>query len=178
MPGNHDAVRPAEPQPTFPEWVTECFAGDNIRFLGNPAFFSLHGVEILAYHGRSFDDWVLSLQELSYETPIAAMRQMLRRRHLTPIYGGKTPIAPEHEDHLVIERVPDIFVTGHVHKVGMERCYGTRLINASTWQAQTSYQKMMNFNPDPARLPIVDLDTLDARILNFYDDRPRVDRAS
>ena len=41
------------------------------------------------------------------------------------------------------------------------------LINASSWQAQTSYQKMLNFVPDSAKLPIVDLKTGNATTMDF-----------
>jgi len=38
---------------------------------------------------------------------------------------------------MVIDTVPDIFVTGHVHGAGLSHYKGVRLINASTWQSQT-----------------------------------------
>ncbi len=60
---------------------------------------------------------------------------------------------------MVIDTVPDIFVTGHVHGAGIAHYKGVRLINASTWQSQTSFQKMHNFNPDPAKLYLVHLGT-------------------
>jgi len=41
------------------------------------------------------------------------------------------------------------------------------LINASSWQAQTSYQKMLNFIPDSAKLPIVYLKTGNATSMDF-----------
>jgi hypothetical protein len=80
------------------------------------------------------------------------MKEMLKRRHLASMYGGKTPLAPEPRDMMVIDTVPDIFVTGHVHGAGLSHYKGVRLINASTWQSQTSFQKMHNFTPDPAKL--------------------------
>ncbi|MFP4545813.1 MAG: DNA-directed DNA polymerase II small subunit [Methanomassiliicoccales archaeon] len=156
QPGNHDAVRPAEPQPTFSKKITDLF-DSSIMFVGNPCYLEIEERVILSYHGRSMDDLIAGIQSLSYEKPIQAMEEMLRRRHLAPIYGGKTPIAPEKEDFLTIDRIPDIFVTGHVHGAGVTDYRGVRLINASTWQAQTAYQRMHNFNPDPAKLPIVHL---------------------
>lgn len=156
QPGNHDAVRPAEPQPTFSEKITDLF-DSSIMFVGNPCCMEIEGRVILSYHGRSMDDLIAGIHSLSYEKPIQAMEEMLRRRHLAPMYGGKTPIAPEKEDFLTIDRIPDIFVTGHVHGAGVTDYRGVRLINASTWQAQTAYQRMHNFNPDPAKLPIVHL---------------------
>jgi DNA polymerase II small subunit len=166
IPGNHDAVRPAEPQPAFPQQIRKLF-DSNVIFAGNPSLLSLHGVKVLAYHGRSMDDLVSSLPGMSYHRPLDAMREMLRMRHLAPVYGGKTPIAPEAEDHLIIEDVPDIFVTGHVHSVGVGSYRGVVLVNSSTWQAQTPYQKMRNIEPMPARLPIVDLATGQATIREF-----------
>src|SRR6059036_3730927 len=156
LPGNHDAVRPAEPQHAFPASIQHLF-DSNVIFAGNPSLLSLEGVRVLAYHGRSMDDLVSAIPGMSYARPIDAMKAMLRMRHLAPIYGGKTPIAPEAEDHLIIEEVPDIFATGHVHAAGVDQYRGVVLVNSSTWQAQTPYQKMRNIEPMPGRLPIVDL---------------------
>src|SRR5438309_105075 len=166
LPGNHDAVRPAEPQPAFPMSIQKLF-DSNVIFAGNPSLLSLEGVRVLAYHGRSMDDLVSAIPGLSYQRPLDGMKAMLRLRHLAPIYGGKTPIAPEAEDHLIIDEIPDIFVTGHVHAVGVDQYRGVVLVNSSTWQAQTPYQKMRNIDPTPARLPIVDLGTGQAIIREF-----------
>jgi DNA polymerase II small subunit len=166
LPGNHDAVRPAEPQPSFPQSIQKLF-DSNVVFAGNPSLLSLEGVRVLAYHGRSMDDLVSAIPGMSYQRPLDVMKAMLRMRHLAPIYGGKTPIAPEAEDHLIIDEVPDIFVTGHVHAVGVDQYRGVVMVNASTWQAQTPYQKMRNIDPTPARLPIVDLATGQAVIREF-----------
>jgi DNA polymerase II small subunit len=166
LPGNHDAVRPAEPQPTFPEEIRKLFS-ENVLFVGNPCYFSLCGVEILAYHGRSMDDFIKALPSFDYSKAIKIMTEMLKRRHMVPIYGGRTPIAPEHKDYLVIDRIPDIFVTGHGHATGMGSYHGVTLINASAWQSQTSYQKMHNFMPDPAKVPIYNLHTGKGTIIDF-----------
>jgi len=166
LPGNHDAVRPAEPQPTFPQEVRALFP-ENVLFLGNPCYFIIEGVEILAYHGRSMDDFIKALPGMDYGRAIEIMKEMLKKRHLVPIYGGRTPIAPEHRDYLVIDRIPDIFVTGHGHATGMNKYRGVTLINASAWQSQTSYQKMHNFMPDPAKVPVFNLHTGNSTIIDF-----------
>lgn len=166
QPGNHDAVRPAEPQPAFPSEIAKIFQ-DNVTLVGNPCLISLHGVEILSYHGRSLDDFVGAFPNVSYERPLAGMREMLIRRHLAPIYGGKTPIAPEREDHLIVDRIPDVFVTGHVHWAGIEEYRGVIMVNASTWQSQTTYQRMHNMNPLECRVPIVNLESGAYTMLEF-----------
>ncbi|UCC93249.1 MAG: DNA-directed DNA polymerase II small subunit [Thermoplasmata archaeon] len=165
-PGNHDAVRLAEPQPALPNDVQRMFAG-KVTFVGNPALIDIEGVNILAYHGKSIDDFVTHVQACTYEDPVTVMKEMLKRRHLAPMYGGRTNIAPEANDHLVVETIPDIFVTGHVHGTGVERYRGTTLINASAWQDQTRYQKSMNFVPDPAKVPIVNLKDMSIKLMDF-----------
>jgi DNA polymerase II small subunit len=167
QPGNHDAVRPAEPQPAFEKEIRDLFTGKEFLFVGNPCYFSLHGIEILSYHGQSLLDYSTNIQSLSYNEPTEVMKIMLKKRHLAPTYGGYTPLAPEHHDYMLITQVPDIFVTGHVHTSYIDNYRGVTLINASSWQSQTSYQKMMNFVPDSAKLPIVDLKTGNATAMDF-----------
>lgn len=166
QPGNHDAVRPAEPQPAFANEIASMFDSSTI-LLGNPSYFEVEGRKILSYHGKSFDDLMASVKGLSYANPIGAMKEMMKRRHLAPMYGGRTPLAPEKKDYLVIDKVPDIFVTGHVHGAGVDHYNGVRLINASTWQSQTNFQKMHNFNPDPAKLILVHLGTGSVHVEDF-----------
>ena len=167
QPGNHDAVRPAEPQPTFEKEIQDLFSNNDITFVGNPCYFSLNGVEILSYHGQSLLDFATNIQQLKYNEPVETMKVMLRKHHLAPTYGGYTPLAPEHSDYMVIDRVPDIFVTGHVHLATIGDYRGVTLINASSWQAQTTYQKMLNFIPDSAKLPIADLKTGNVTMMDF-----------
>ena len=167
QPGNHDAVRPAEPQPAFEKEIRDLFSGKEFIFIGNPCYFSLHGVEVLSYHGQSLLDYSTNIQALSYNEPTQVMKLMLKKRHLAPTYGGYTPLAPEREDYMVITQVPDIFVTGHVHTSFIDNYRGVTLINASSWQSQTSYQKMMNFIPDSAKLPLVNLKTGNATAMDF-----------
>jgi DNA polymerase II small subunit len=167
LPGNHDAVRPAEPQPTFEKEIQSLFSGMNMTFVGNPSYFSLHGVEVLAYHGQSLLDYATNIQHLKYNEPTEIMKVMLKKHHLAPTYGGYTPLAPEHLDYMIIDRIPDIFVTGHVHLAQISDYRGVTLINASSWQAQTGYQKMLNFIPDSAKLPIVDLKSGNVTMMDF-----------
>jgi len=167
QPGNHDAVRPAEPQPTFEKEIQNLFSDMNMTFVGNPCYFSINNVEVLSYHGQSLLDYATNIQNLRYNDPVETMKIMLKKHHLAPTYGGYTPLAPEHIDYMVIDRIPDIFVTGHVHLAQMSDYRGVKLINASSWQAQTTYQKMLNFIPDSAKLPIVDLKTGNVTMMDF-----------
>jgi len=162
IPGNHDATRQALPQPMIPKKYAESLHKlENLKMLGDPCLLKLDGVLILSYHGRSLDDVLATTPGLSYEKPEEAMKVLLRARHLAPIFGHRTPIAPETEDHLVIDEVPDIFHAGHVHTVGQDRYKSTLIINSGTWQAQTGYQANLGISPRPGLVPIVNLSTLD-----------------
>lgn len=165
-PGNHDAVRITEPQPALPEIFRKSF-DSNIMMVGNPVNLKVEGRTVLSYHGKGIDDWVAGVQQLSYEDPLKVMEFMATRRHLAPMYGQKTALAPEKKDYLVLENIPEIFVSGHVHGAGTREYKGIRLINASAWQSQTEYQKMHNFNPDPAIMPMVHLGTGRTVMKNF-----------
>jgi len=155
-PGNHDACRLAEPQPALAEIYTKTF-DSNIIMTGNPINLKVEGRTVTSYHGKSIDDWISSVRGMSYEDPLAVMKEMCRRRHLAPMYGKRNALAPEKKDYLSMDVVPDIFVSGHVHGAGSMIYRGVRLINASTWQSQTDYQAKHNFNPDPGVMPIVNL---------------------
>ncbi|MCL4343269.1 MAG: DNA polymerase II small subunit, partial [Candidatus Thermoplasmatota archaeon] len=89
-----------------------------------------------------------------------AVKELLKRRHLAPRYGGKTPLIPSATDYHVIEEIPDVFITGHVHSHAMGEYKSVRYVNSSTWQSQTDYQRMMNFSPNPSILTLFDLNSL------------------
>lgn len=152
-PGNHDAVRQAEPQPALPSELKALFP-NNVHHVGNPAYVELDGVKVLIYHGRSIDDMVAKIPRLSYEKPQEVMEELLKRRHLSPMYGGRSPIAPEKEDHLVIDEIPDILHCGHIHTYGTGFYRGVFMVNSSTWQAQTEFQKKVNLNPMPCNVAV------------------------
>ncbi len=167
-PGNHDAVRQAEPQPKLSECIRDYFP-KNVTFVGNPAIVDLDGVRVLLYHGRSIDDLVSLVPGVSYHDPTKAMLEMIKFRHLSPIYGSRVSIAPEKKDFFVIGDVPDILHCGHVHTVGVEWYKNVLLINSGTWQDQTEFQKRVNVVPTPAQVPVVDLSSLKTTILKFNE---------
>ena len=169
IPGNHDAVRLAEPQPAFDEELRDIMTAHDATISANPSTVTIEGVSVLMYHGVSLDEVIAELpeEEASYDRPHDAMEHLLRKRHVAPQYGGNTRVAPEAEDHLVIEEVPDIFHTGHVHKLGYGKYHNVLSINSSCWQSQTDFQKSVNLEPDVGYAPIVDLQTLDLTIRQF-----------
>ncbi len=165
-PGNHDVVRGAEPQPAIPRKFTSSFP-PNCIFVENPATVNLQGVRILMYHGRSFDDMIGLIPGASYEQAHVMMTEMLKRRHLALCYGKKTPIAADKIDRMVIDPIPEVLHTGHVHIMGITKYRGVLGINAGTWQSQTAFQKQMNIQPTPAKAVVLNLQTLETEVMDF-----------
>jgi DNA polymerase II small subunit len=167
-PGNHDAVRQALPQPAVPMDMAESlYAMTNVRWVGDPAYIKLHGVNFLLYHGKSLDDVIATTPNLAYDRPTDAMKLLLRARHLAPTYGKRTALSPELRDYMVVDRVPDVFHAGHVHTYGELTYRGTLLVNSGTWQAQTSFQTNMGLEPTPSIVPVVDLSRLEVLRRSF-----------
>jgi DNA polymerase II small subunit len=165
-PGNHDAVRGAEPQPPLPEYLRKFFP-DNTQFVSNPAYIRIGGRRVSIYHGQSYDDFVSSVARLSYSKPEDVMIEMLRRRHFAPVYGGSVSIAPNGRDYGVIEQVPDILHCGHTHTVGIAKYRNVLLINSGTWQAQTPYQKKRDITPVAGCATVVELDSMKVKVMDF-----------
>jgi DNA polymerase II small subunit len=152
-PGNHDAVRQAEPQPALPSDFASLFS-NNVIHVGNPAMLDIEEVKLLIYHGRSIDDLVTKIPRLDYSKSHKAMEELLKRRHLAPMYGNRSPVAPEREDYLVIDEIPDVLHSGHVHTYGTSFYKGVFVVNSSCWQSQTEFQKKTNLNPIPGNVTV------------------------
>jgi DNA polymerase II small subunit len=169
IPGNHDAVRLAEPQPAFDEELRDIMGAHDARIVSNPATVDVEGVTVLMYHGVSLDEVIAELpdEQATYDEPHRAMYQLLKKRHVAPQFGGQTRLAPEERDHLVIDEVPDVFHAGHVHKLGYGKYHDVLTINSGCWQAQTAFQESVNIDPDAGFAPIVDLSTLDLTVRKF-----------
>ncbi len=167
-PGNHDAPRKSMPQPAISEDYMPTPQGSRkIYSLGNPCVVSIHNVEVLMYHGRSLDDLIGTVPGTDHQHPEKAMKLLLQSRHLAPIYGGKTTMAPENRDFMVIDRVPDIFHAGHIHVMGYCNHRGVLVVNSGGWQEQTAYMAKLGLVPTPGKVPVVNLQTLETTVLSF-----------
>lgn len=171
IPGNHDLGRRALPQPAIPKkYANKIYSFSNIRMLGNPCMINMDGVKTLMFHGQSLDDTIATIPGLSYSKPAEAMKILLKSRHLSPIYGQRTPIAPEIEDMMVIEEVPDIFHSGHVHVIDVDSYKGTLIVNSGAWQTQTPFQRAMGITPTPGIAIVINLATLKPYQISFMDN--------
>ncbi len=166
-PGNHDAVRPAEPQPAISKDLARGLYELNSVMVGNPAWVSLHEVNFIVYHGRSFDDIIATMPGLNRQNPTQPMIKLLQKRHLAPIYGGRTAISPEQQDYLVIEEAPDVFHCGHVHINGYTRYRDVSVVNSGTFQEMTRFMQQLGVKPTPGIVPVVDLQTHQTKVVHL-----------
>lgn len=167
-PGNHDPGRRALPQPAIPKYYNaKLWERENLMMVSNPSVVSLGGVKVLMFHGQSIDDIVKTTAGLSYDKPSNVMKNLLKARHLSPIYGSQTPLAPEIEDMMVVDDVPDIFHVGHVHVVDLDIYKGILLINSGTWQKQTPFQASVGINPTSGIAVLVNLQTFKVYTKDF-----------
>ncbi|MFH1751408.1 MAG: metallophosphoesterase [archaeon] len=157
-PGQHDAVRRADPQPAISKrFLPELYEQENFHFTGSPGWIDFQGIKILLYHGASFHDLYSSVNYLKHTEPQGAMQDILRRRDLMPCFGLRQPYVPEKKNYLVIKEEPNIFCTGDMHHNGYAYYKGTLLVNGGTWQSVTSFQEELGHKPTPGILPLISL---------------------
>ena len=160
-PGNHDATQQALPQPfPAPQFAKPFYGNPRIHLVPNPCLVDLEGVKILVYHGQGIEDVAQKIAGIRLIEPAKAMQYFLKVRHLAPVYGGKTAIAPNLEDELVITEVPHVLHTGHIHIFSHTNYRGTIAVSGGAWQKQTDYQIKQGITPTPGIIIALNLKTL------------------
>lgn len=178
--GNHDCVRLMEPQPVFDKkFAWPLYNLENVIITENPCIvnvgkkYGFSGFNILTYHGFSFpyySDNVSSLiQEKAINFPDKIMAYLLKNRHLSPTHSTMTQHCPLEKDALLIRRIPDIFVAGHLHKSAISYYNNILLVSSSCWEAMTSYQEKRGNKPDFCKVPLFNLKTRKIKILDFEE---------
>ncbi|MCS7109323.1 MAG: metallophosphoesterase [Candidatus Micrarchaeota archaeon] len=154
IPGNHDAVRHAEPQPALGK---EMIIDDGrTHSVGNPAFMEIEGFKVQMYHGYTMESLVQDVQGLSLARPEEIAIELLKTRNMSPIFD-KSMIVPEHKDYMFIEEI-DMFLTGHIHKIGYGEYRGCVIMNGGTWiDKTTAWQLRRGFSPTPAIMGVYDM---------------------
>ena len=175
-PGNHDGVRLMEPQPPLDEkYSWSLYSLPNVIMTGNPAYVNIGatkdfpGFDILTYHGFSYPYYantVPSLLEGGVNAPEKIMAYLLKNRHLAPSYSS-VQFFPSEKDELVIRKVPDIFVSGHLHKFAISSYNNVLIISNSAWELETENQKKRGNKPDFCKVPVFNLKTGGIKILDF-----------
>jgi DNA polymerase II small subunit len=178
-PGNHDAMRIAEPQPTlYKDFAEPVWNLPNVTMVSNPAMVNIHaskefpGFDVLLYHGFSFiyyADNVESIRNSGGQQRVdMIMKFLLQRRHLAPTHRSNLYLPDPLKDNLVIEKIPDFFTTGHIHRVSATNYRNVTLLSCSCWLEKTEYQEKRGLHPQPGRAILVNLQTRKVKIMNFY----------
>ena len=171
-------MRIAEPQPPlYKDFAKPIYQLPNATLVSNPALVNIHsskdfpGFDVLLYHGYSFDYFISEVESIrnngGYDRADLMMKFLLQRRHLAPTHTSTLYIPETTKDPLAIEKIPDIFATGHIHKSVASHYKHITLICGSCWQAKTAFQEKVGHNPEPSRIPIVNLKTREVKILKF-----------
>lgn len=179
-PGNHDAMRIAEPQPQlYKDFAKPLWDLPNTIMVSNPSYVNIHasedfpGFDVLLYHGYSFDYYMANVDSIrlngGYDRADLMMKFLLMRRHLAPTHTSTLYLPDVKKDSLVIDKVPDFFVTGHIHKSSVSSYKNITLICGSCWQSKTTFQEKVGHHPEPCRVPIVNLQTRNVKIMRFGD---------
>src|SRR3989338_2399635 len=178
-PGQHDAVRVPEPQPAIGEdFAKELTEMKNVFLVSNPSTVEIeceqkkNGFKVLMYHGASMiRNWIDEIEELrlsqAHHNPSKIVKYMLRHRHLSPTHSSNVYVPSEKEDSMVIKDVPDIIVTGDLHKSDVDMYNNVLIICCSCWQSMTPFEEKVGNLPDPCKVPMLNLKTRELKILYF-----------
>lgn len=176
IPGQHDSVRVAEPQPPIgADYAEPVHQLKNVVLLGNPSMVEItnnakKGIKILMYHGASMNSFISEIEELriikAHNNPAKVVKYLLKRRHLAPTHSSVVYI-PSDRDSLVIREIPDIIVTGDQHRSSIDVYNGVQIITSSCWQSTTPFEEKVGNLPDPCKVPLMNLKTREIKILDF-----------
>lgn len=177
--GNHEPMRIAEPQPPiYKEYAETLWEMPNVVIVSNPAIVNIgstgdfEGFDCLIYHGYSFIYYADINERIraagGLKRADLIMELLLKKRHLAPAHGSTLYIPDNKKDNLVIDKVPDFFVTGHIHRLtAIPNHKGISLLNCSTWMGETDFQEKVGLKPQVAKLPIANLRTREIKIIDF-----------
>lgn len=175
-PGQHDAVRVAEPQPMLnKDYAQPICALENVSLVSNPAVVGISDakINVLMYHGASFHSFIGDIEALrigkAHETPAKVIKHMLKRRHLAPTHSSVVYVPNETEDPLFIKKAPDIITTGELHRPDIDIYNNILIISSSCWQSTTPFEEKIGNNPLPCKVPLLNLKTGAIKILDFSD---------
>ncbi len=177
-PGQHDAVRVAEPQPIVGEFYGSSLKDlKNLYRVTNPSIIEIGRdvkFKVLMYHGASMHGIINSIDSLrlakSHNSPTSVVKYMIKKRHLAPTHSLVTYTPLDKEDALLIKDIPDIITTGDLHRPEISDYNGILLIASSCWQSRTLFEEKVGNNPDPCKVPIFNLKTREIKILDFSEN--------
>jgi DNA polymerase II small subunit len=184
-PGQHDAVWVGEPQPAISEkWGGSLNKMENLRMVSNPSMVEVGGLKILVYYGGSLNKFIDEIggfrAKYGHRVPTRVVEEILKRRHLAPVYGGMDIIPNKVGDDLVLGDLPDVFVVGGQHRAMVNSYNNILIVSSSCWQSRTDFEALgghdsgepdkVGSGPDHCKVPILNLKSREIKILDFSDD--------
>ncbi len=139
-----------------------------MHFVGSPSWFEVEGLKSIIYHGASLHALYRSVKNLDVRKPEKAIIEVLKRRSLMTGYGLYQPYIPEKKDYLLIRENPDIYFGGDMHHYGIGQYRGCTIMNSSTWQLQTDFQKEQGHIPTPGIVLTMNLKNRQIEKKGFY----------
>jgi DNA polymerase II small subunit len=172
-PGQNDAVWLGEPQAAISDkWAPGLIGMENLFLVSNPCEVEIgSGFKVLMYHGASINGFIGEMPKLRGVKVSKIMEEILKRRHLAPIYGIMDYIPRKDKDDLVIGNVPDIFVVGDRHRAEVESYNNVLMVSTSCWQSITPFEERVGNKPDPCKVPLFNLKTREVKIMDFSDGK-------
>lgn len=174
-PGQHDAVRVAEPQPQIPpKYAGKLHEMENVYFQSSPGMTEISDgkniLKILNYHGTSMHSLINEIEDLrmikAHRTPAKAVKQLLKRRSVNPMHS-ETAYIPDTNDSLFMKDIPDIITTGDLHRSDVDIYNNILIVCSSCWQSITPFEEKVGNSPDPCKVPVFNLKTREVKILDF-----------
>ena len=179
-PGQHDAVWVGEPQPAINEkWGESLGKLENLRMVSNPSMVEIGGLKVLVYYGGSLNKFIDEIGgfriKYGHSVPTRVVEEILKRRHLAPVYGSMDIIPNKVEDDLVLTDLPDVFVIGGQHRAMVNSYNNILIVSSSCWQSRTDFEEKVGNDPDPCKVPILNLKSREIKILDFSESVVRWD---
>ena len=171
-PGQHDAVWVGEPQLAIGEkWAPDFYKMKNLTLVTNPALVEVNGFKVLMYHGASFHGVVEQNSDIRIKSgnnnPTEILKELLMARHIAPTHGECDYVPNKEKDLMVLDFIPDIVLTGDLHRPEVSTYNNILLIASSCWQSITPFEEKVGNNPDPCKVPIFNFKTREIKIMDF-----------
>lgn len=163
-PGRHDAVWTGEPQPKVDKkWCSELIDIENLKFVSNPCVLNIDDLKFFIYSGGSIDNFRSLLSKGKDKKINEIIGEILKRRHLAPVYSEMDIIVSKEKDDLILRDVFDVFVLGGQGILDIGSYNNILTISNSCWK-----KGMKNFGKvDYCKVPIFNLKNREVKVLDF-----------
>jgi len=130
-------------------------------------------LKVLIYYGGSLNKFIDEVEKIrvnyGHRCPTRVVEEILKRRHLAPVYGEMDIVPNKDGDDLVLKDLPDVFFIGSQHRAMVSSYNNISIISSSCWQSKTDFKEKVGGDPDPCKVPILNLKSREVKILDFSE---------